>query len=587
MRLAGLLAAPVLLLAGVAPASPGSTASAERAWVVGVKGTPSFEVVTEAQAEALRGTPGLYVEPVIERHPLDAPTDDRYPEQWALENPGGSIRSTQGVKGADVRARAAWSVKTGAARVTVAVIDDGVLLNHPDLSGAIWQNADETLNGIDDDNNGYVDDVRGWDFVTGDNDPTPWNAESHGTHIAGIVAAERDGSGIVGVAYGVKIMPLRVCQQEVCNSTDVAAAIAYAHANGAQIINLSLGGPYAQLEDEAIKAATGSLFTVAAGNTARDNDVLGDYPCSLPHEHILCVAATDPADRLAAYSSYGRSRVDVAAPGTDILSTVARRSCVLLLCSIQPDHEYSSGTSMAAPVAAGVAALALSACTSCSTQGLRQILLHTVEPLASVRTAVRTGGRLDALEAVRMARAGGVFGATGGTLERGGRTRIRLYGAGFGPRDKLRMPVGVSIVRRQLQGGSLVLDLKATRSAGLGWRSITVDPVANAATRACAGCLLVVERGALTACPNPNGYTVVYGTNGADSLKGGNGREILCGLGGNDTFAAGAGDDIVFGGSGNDLLRGGKGRDRLVGQTGTDSCEAEPVDSRAGCERRV
>jgi subtilisin family serine protease len=225
-------------------------------------------------------------------------------------------------------------------------------LNHPDLASKIWTNPGETgggkeTNGADDDGDGYVDDWRGWDFVNGDNDPQ--DDYGHGTHVSGIAAAASDnGIGIAGMAWGARIMPLKILDSGGNGSdSDVAAAMVWATDHGAQIINLSLGGdaPAAVME-AAVNYAYGHGVTVvaAAGNTGKPGVV---YPAAYPN--AIAVAATNSNDNHASFSSYG-AEVDLAAPGVGIYSTYWTRTGGSTYTSL-------SGTSMAAPHVAGVAAL--------------------------------------------------------------------------------------------------------------------------------------------------------------------------------------------------------------------------------------
>ena len=261
------------------------------------------------------------------------PNDSRFGEQWGLHNTGQTVRGTTGTADADIDAPEAWNVTTGSPAVTVAVLDSGVAYDHPDLAPNMWVNTDEVAgNGVDDDHNGFVDDRRGWDVVSGDNDPTDENG--HGTHVAGTIGArgnnDTPGGGttdVVGVAQDVRLMPVRVLN-EVGEGTNVGLieGIEYARANGARIANLSLSSwNFSAALRDTIAAATDITFVVAAGN---DHDKNLDegwtvYPCSFDLPNIVCVAATDNRDQLAGFSNWGPVTVDVAAPGVDVLSTKA------------------------------------------------------------------------------------------------------------------------------------------------------------------------------------------------------------------------------------------------------------------------
>ena len=247
----------------------------------------------------------------------------------------------------------AWQLADGAG-VTVAIIDSGARLEHPDLAPNIWTNFDEVPdNDVDDDNNGYVDDVHGVDLSSsrpGQNLSDGWG---HGTHVAGIVGAARNSRGVVGVAPRAKLMIVRVLDDKGAGTTGgVAEGIRYAAANGARVINLSLSGPERDPRlVAAVQAANAAnvLLVTSAGNDGVDIDSKPAYPAALPASNLLAVASTDPDSGrdISKFSNYGRLAVQVAAPGAEILSTASDGSYVL-----------KSGTSMAAPIVAGVAALA-------------------------------------------------------------------------------------------------------------------------------------------------------------------------------------------------------------------------------------
>lgn len=250
-----------------------------------------------------------------------------------------------------VNAPEVWAKGYIGQRIVVAVVDDGVDYTHLDLDANIWANSDEVAsNGIDDDSNGYIDDVRGWDFGDGDNDPIP--VGSHGTHVAGIIAAENNGFGVTGVAPSATIMPVKVFDAQ--NNgwvSNIVAGIRYAADNGADVINLSLSGTYSSEVEAAIEYATaqGAVVVMAAGNQGASEPA---YPARLATNLGIAVGAVDSTKRMPAFSNdAGSTLMDyVVAPGVSILSTT-------------PGNTYQSfnGTSMATPHVAGVAALILSA----------------------------------------------------------------------------------------------------------------------------------------------------------------------------------------------------------------------------------
>jgi subtilisin family serine protease len=261
-----------------------------------------------------------HVEKHALRYPSMTPNDPNIAQQWGL---------------AKIKAREAWDINRGRPEVIVAVIDTGVDYSHPDLQDNIWINTEE-FNGLkdkDDDGNGYIDDVRGWDFVGNDaNNPQadadPMDAYGHGTHVAGIIAASgNNGVGIAGINWQAKIMALKVQADNGTYFEDFAIieAIHYAIAKGAKIITCSFGGESRSVEEEnafiALKDA-GILAVCAAGNDGRDTDITPEYPSGYNLENMISVAASDENDNLATLSNYGLTSVDVMAPGVNIYSTV-------------------------------------------------------------------------------------------------------------------------------------------------------------------------------------------------------------------------------------------------------------------------
>ncbi|MGG0177844.1 S8 family serine peptidase [Gottfriedia acidiceleris] len=252
---------------------------------------------------------------------------------WGLDNKGQKINDSIGKEDIDVNAPESWKqYGSKLSEVLVGVIDTGVDITHPDLKGKIWTNPGETGNGkendgIDNDNDGYVDDVHGWDFYNDDNSVyDPLDGDEHGTHVSGTIAAEltNDNKGIVGVAPNVKIVPLKFLGPYGGTTADAIDAIEYAKNKGIKITNNSWGGgEYDPLLEEAIENSN-SLFVAAAGNDGMDNDEEGAYPASYESSNILSVAAVDNKGNLAPFSNYGAESVDVAAPGVDILSSVPK-----------------------------------------------------------------------------------------------------------------------------------------------------------------------------------------------------------------------------------------------------------------------
>jgi subtilisin family serine protease len=303
--------------------------------------------------------------------------------EWGLHNtgqvpPGGS---TAGVRDIDVDALEALRITQGRADMVVAVIDDGVDFSHPDLAGRAWDHP--TLPG-----------VHGWDFCDGDPDSTPADGnDDHGTHVAGTIAASLNGSGVVGVAPGVKIMALRAFEDESSCAGDVAIvnAIDFAASFDVPIINASWGGDDPDpVMDQAI-AESGALFVASAGNRGLNLDSSGNnnYPAESSAANVISVAAVDHRGSRASFSNYGARAVDIGAPGTNIVSTITGG-----------DFGIFSGTSMAAPHVSGVAALAASQQAFPSASALKSYVMSRGAPLASLSGKTVTGRLVNALRVV-------------------------------------------------------------------------------------------------------------------------------------------------------------------------------------------
>jgi subtilisin family serine protease len=300
--------------------------------------------------DALRGDPAVQVASRDGSNSLySVPNDPLFGELWGLSNTSAGINGFSGaIAGADVNAPLAWDRTTGSPSTVIADIDSGYRFDSPDLGPVAWTNPGEIAgNSVDDDSNGFVDDVHGYDFVgssadspTSDNDPTDDNLISggHGVHTAGTMgAAGNNEVGITGVAQNVRIMPLRVCANSAasedetrCPFSSQIAAINYAGEMGARVANMSLGGTsFNTAERDAIAANPQTLFVISAGNDSADNDSEPHYPCNYDPlaegksavDNVICVAATDQADQLASFSDWGAGSVDLAAPGTQTLST--------------------------------------------------------------------------------------------------------------------------------------------------------------------------------------------------------------------------------------------------------------------------
>lgn len=332
-----------------------------------------------------------YAEPNFQLHAIGAPNDPSYPQLWGLKNSGQTVNGATSTAGADIKAEPAWAVTTGSSSVVVGVVDTGIDYTHPDLAANAWSNP----GGI----GGCPAGTHGYNAVTKTCDPRDDN--NHGSHVSGTIGATgNNGTGVVGVNWTTSIMGLKFLNAAGSGFTsDAIAAIDFAVQAKIAGINVRAlnnswgGGGFSQaLLDEINKAgANGILFVVAAGNSAANNDSLASYPCSYNAASIVCVAATDQKDGLASFSSYGATSVDLGAPGTNIMSTIAGGG-----------YAYYNGTSMATPHVTGAAALILSApgLSDLSVAQLKSAILNNVDPIPSLAGKTLTGGRLNVCKAI-------------------------------------------------------------------------------------------------------------------------------------------------------------------------------------------
>ncbi len=323
------------------------------------------------------------------------PSDPSLGSLWGMNNTG----QTGGVADADIDAVEAWDVTTGSRSVVVAVVDTGIDYNHPDLAANMWRNPREVAGDrIDNDGNGFVDDIFGWDFAS--NDADPFDDNSHGTHVAGTIGAVgNNGTGVVGVNWQVSLMALKFLGADGSGATSAAiAALNYAttmrRTFGVNVVatNNSWGGGGASTAlTNAIVAGgnAGILCIAAAGNESANNEVTPSYPANVASDAVISVAATDSSNRLASFSNYGATTVDVAAPGVSIRSTT-------------PGSTYSSfsGTSMASPHVAGLVGLMAAANPQATAAQIRSAILSTAVPVSGLAGKVATGGLINAAAAV-------------------------------------------------------------------------------------------------------------------------------------------------------------------------------------------
>jgi thermitase len=375
---------------------------------VNLVGLPQDLSVGEA-VQRYEASPDVeYAEPNFLIFPTRTPNDTHFSKLWGLHNTGQTIGGRAGTADADVDAPEAWDTSTGNLTTVVAVIDEGMDIDHPDLRNNIWTNPGEIPgNNLDDDANGYVDDVNGYDFANDDAsvydpDPISGKGDEHGTHVAGTIAAEgNNGTGVAGVNWQARIMALKFLGPNGGSTVDAVEAINYAVRNGAKVSNNSwgyVGSPSRSLQDAISRADTaGHLFVAAAGNGGADG--VGDnndrdssntnYPSSYNNANVIAVAATDNRDKLATFSNYGATTVDLAAPGVNIASTLPGNG-----------YGYYSGTSMATPHVTGVAVLLKSQNPTLDDAQIKSAILDSVDKRSSLSGKVLVGGRLNAASAL-------------------------------------------------------------------------------------------------------------------------------------------------------------------------------------------
>lgn len=323
--------------------------------------------------------------------------DPKFVDLWGLMNTGknepagtrGNSAPT-GISGIDINAKKAWSITKGSKDIKIAVIDTGVDYNHPDLKNNIWTNEAE-LNGkpgVDDDGNGYVDDIHGYDFANNDGDPMDGNG--HGTHCSGTIAAEHNNNiGIAGVMAHASIIGVKFLTDEGSGSTsDAIKAIDYATKLNVDIMSNSWGGgAHSKALKEAIERAEkkGIVFTAAAGNSATDNNSEPHYPSNYDVDNVISVAAHNYNNELAYFSCYGSKTVHVSAPGRNILSTTPNNS-----------YDVYSGTSMATPHVSGIIGLYIAEHGRKNVKDLRDNLMKSSVFGKSYAKKTISKGRVDA-----------------------------------------------------------------------------------------------------------------------------------------------------------------------------------------------
>lgn len=324
------------------------------------------------------------------------PQDSRFSQQWGLKNTGKNSGGwlSRGKAGQDINAMEAWKITKGDREIRVAVIDTGIDYEHGDLAGNLMVNTEELngTEGVDDDGNGYVDDIYGYDFAN--NDGSPMDGHGHGTHCSGVIGAVHNGSGIAGVMSQVKILGIKFLSDSGSGETiNAIKSIDYAIKMGVHVMSNSWGGGE---ESEALKEAiqrandAGITFVAAAGNSFGNNDSKPTYPANYVVDNVVTVAAMGGNGKKASFSNFGAKTVHVMAPGVNILSTVANNG-----------YQKMSGTSMATPFVSGVVGLILAEEPNLTPAEVRERLIQTSVQESDLTRYTQSGGRVDAYRALK------------------------------------------------------------------------------------------------------------------------------------------------------------------------------------------
>lgn len=334
-----------------------------------------------------------------------SPNVSDFKKQWGLRNNGKNepvsldrMSPLQGVVGADINTSEAWKITKGSKKVIIAVIDTGVDWKHPELKANMWQNIAEKNGraGVDDDGNGFVDDIYGYDFISMDSDPK--DLHGHGTHVAGIIGASHNSGKVAGVMANVSIMAVRMLNKKGRGNLEKSLmALGYAIENGAHILSNSWGSSkYSKIMEELFKeAAKKEIIVVAAAGNSRfnNNDTDPIYPASYPVSNIISVSAFNAQERHSSYSSFGKKSVHIAAPGTNVISTFIKKR------RSRDIYKVASGTSMSAPFVSGIIGLFLSHTkVKLSPEEIRKRLIDSAVPVSHIQDMNVAGGRVDALK---------------------------------------------------------------------------------------------------------------------------------------------------------------------------------------------
>jgi subtilisin family serine protease len=371
-------------------------------------GLSKLEVIVLREGNAGNAIAALKNDPNVEFaehnwiYTHDATATDPYFTNGSLWGMYGATTTPANQYGSN--AAAAWAAgNTGSKAVYVGVIDEGIQYTHPDLDAQVWVNPFDAADGIDNDGNGYVDDIRGWDFANGDNTiydgGTRGSLDDHGTHVAGTIGAESNGTGVVGVNWNVTLISGKFLGRSGGTTANAVKAVDYftdlKTRHGLNIVatnNSWGGGGFSQALYDAIERSNRAniLFIAAAGNGGSDgvgdnNDATPHYPSSYANSNIIAVAAINSTGAKTAWSNYGATSVDLGAPGSGIYSTTAYNL-----------YESYSGTSMATPHVAGAAALYASVKPGATAAQIKNAIMSSAIPTSSMQGITVTGGRLDA-----------------------------------------------------------------------------------------------------------------------------------------------------------------------------------------------
>ena len=356
---------------------------------------PPGLAISQAVRDLQRDPTIEFVEPNwIYQH--QATSDDPYYTNGSLWGMYGDGTSPSNLYGS--QAGEAWVNKTDCSKVYVGIIDEGLMFNHEDLAGNVWGNPYDPVDGVDNDDNGYIDDIHGWDFAGNDNTVYDGLGDDHGTHVSGTIAAKGGNNlGVAGVCWQIQLISVKFLGRNGGTTANAIKAVNYITdlktRHGLNIVatnNSWGGGGYSDALRTAIKNAGDAniLFVAAAGNSGVNMDSSPQYPASYPNDNIISVAAIDKSGNLASWSNYGSTSVDLGAPGVSIWSTVPNKKN-------QSAYSSYSGTSMATPHVTGAAALYSATHPSATAAAIKGAILSSAVSTSSLSGKTVTGGRLN------------------------------------------------------------------------------------------------------------------------------------------------------------------------------------------------